>query len=68
MRLLALVYARDAATIGGMVATNAGGVNVLRHGPMRRQVGGFSSLADLGMTLELDAAVVEDLRGRVVFL
>ena len=31
--------ARDTATIGGMVATNAGGVHVLRHGPMRRQVG-----------------------------
>jgi FAD/FMN-containing dehydrogenase len=39
--------ARDSATIGGMVATNAGGVNVLRHGPMRRQVGGFEAvLAD----------------------
>jgi FAD/FMN-containing dehydrogenase len=39
--------ARDTATIGGMVATNAGGVNVLRHGPMRRQVGGFEAvLAD----------------------
>ena len=39
--------ARDAATIGGMVATNAGGVNVLRHGPMRRQIGGFeAALAD----------------------
>ena len=39
--------ARDTATIGGMVATNAGGVNVLRHGPMRRRVGGFEAvLAD----------------------
>jgi SARP family transcriptional regulator, regulator of embCAB operon len=35
---------------------------------LRRQVGEFSSLADLGMTAELDAAVVEDLRGRVIFL
>ena len=39
--------ARDSATIGGMVATNAGGVNVLRHGSMRRQVLGFEAvLAD----------------------
>jgi FAD/FMN-containing dehydrogenase len=39
--------ARDSATIGGMVATNAGGANVLRHGPMRRQVIGFEAvLAD----------------------
>ncbi len=30
--------ARGSATIGGMVATNAGGVRVLRHGPMRAQV------------------------------
>jgi FAD/FMN-containing dehydrogenase len=39
--------ARDSATIGGMVATNAGGVNVLRHGAMRRQLIGFEAvLAD----------------------
>jgi FAD/FMN-containing dehydrogenase len=39
--------ARDSATIGGMVATNAGGANVLRHGPMRRQLIGFeAALAD----------------------
>jgi FAD/FMN-containing dehydrogenase len=29
---------RDTATIGGMVSTNAGGVHVLRYGPMRNQV------------------------------
>ena len=39
--------ARDSATIGGMVATNAGGVNVMRHGPMRTQLLGFEAvLAD----------------------
>lgn len=39
--------ARDSATIGGMVATNAGGVNVLRYGPMRSQLLGFEAvLAD----------------------
>jgi FAD/FMN-containing dehydrogenase len=46
--------ARDTATIGGMVATNAGGVNVLRHGPMRRQVLGFEAvLADGSVLLRL---------------
>ncbi|MGH8887779.1 MAG: FAD-binding oxidoreductase [Egibacteraceae bacterium] len=39
--------ARDSATIGGMVATNAGGIHMLRHGPMRRQVVGVEAvLAD----------------------
>jgi FAD/FMN-containing dehydrogenase len=43
--------ARDTATIGGMVATNAGGVNVLRHGPMRRQLGGFEAVLPDGTVL-----------------
>ena len=36
--------ARDSATIGGMVATNAGGVNVVRHGPMRSRLLGFEAV------------------------
>ncbi|MDQ2689878.1 MAG: FAD-binding oxidoreductase [Chloroflexota bacterium] len=43
--------ARDSATIGGMVATNAGGVNVLRHGPMRNQVLGFEAVMADGTVL-----------------
>lgn len=43
--------ARDSATIGGMVATNAGGVNVLRHGPMRRQLLGFEAVRVDGTVL-----------------
>ncbi len=39
--------ARDSATVGGMIATNAGGINVLRHGPMRAQLVGIEAvLAD----------------------
>ena len=39
--------ARDSATIGGMIATNAGGIHVLRHGPMRAQLVGIEAvLAD----------------------
>jgi FAD/FMN-containing dehydrogenase len=43
--------ARDSATIGGMVATNAGGVNVLRHGPMRHQLLGFEAVRADGSVL-----------------
>lgn len=39
--------ARDSATLGGMTATNAGGLHVLRYGGMRRQVLGVEAvLAD----------------------
>lgn len=39
--------ARDSATVGGAIATNAGGINVIRHGPMRSQVIGIEAvLAD----------------------
>ena len=48
--------ARDSATIGGMVATNAGGIHVVRHGPMRAQVIGVEAV--LG-----DGRIVEHLNG-----
>jgi len=35
---------RDSATIGGMVATNAGGIHVLRYGGMRGQVVGVEAV------------------------
>ena len=38
---------RSGATVGGTIATNAGGIHVLRHGPTRRQVLGIEAvLAD----------------------
>jgi FAD/FMN-containing dehydrogenase len=43
--------ARDSATIGGMVAANAGGTNVLRHGSMRRQLIGFEAVLADGTVL-----------------
>ena len=36
--------ARDSATIGGMVATNAGGTAYVRHGGMRAQVAGVEAV------------------------
>jgi FAD/FMN-containing dehydrogenase len=35
--------ARDSATVGGMAATNAGGIRVIRHGSMRDQVAGVEA-------------------------
>lgn len=47
--------ARDVATVGGMIATNAGGVHVLRYGPTRRQVIGIEAvLADGRIVRRLD--------------
>ena len=48
--------ARDSATVGGMLATNAGGIRVLRYGSMREQVAGVEAvLADGRIISRLDA-------------
>jgi len=36
--------ARDVATVGGTIATNAGGVHVLRYGPTRKQLVGVEAV------------------------
>jgi FAD/FMN-containing dehydrogenase len=47
--------ARDSATVGGTIATNAGGMHVLRHGATRRQVLGIEAvLADGRVIRHLD--------------
>lgn len=43
--------ARDSATLGGMAATNAGGVHVIRHGPMRRRLVGIEAVLSDGTVL-----------------
>ncbi len=43
--------ARDSATVGGMIATNAGGLHFLRHGGMREQVVGLEAVLADGTTL-----------------
>jgi FAD/FMN-containing dehydrogenase len=48
--------ARDSATIGGLVSTNAGGERVLRYGSMRQQVVGLEAvLADGSVVSHLEA-------------
>ena len=55
--------ARDSATIGGMVATNAGGVQVFRHGPMRSQLVGFEAVTADGSVLRRLPGLVKDNTG-----
>jgi FAD/FMN-containing dehydrogenase len=43
--------ARDSATVGGMAATNAGGVHVVRYGGMRQQVVGVEAVLARGQVV-----------------
>ena len=55
--------ARDSATIGGMVATNAGGINVLRYGAMRAQVVGIEAVLADGSVVSHLAGLEKDNTG-----
>lgn len=55
--------ARSAATIGGMVATNAGGEHVVRYGSMRAQVVGIEAVLADGRVLRRMAGLVKDNAG-----
>ncbi len=54
---------RDSATIGGMIATNAGGVNVIRHGPMRQQLVGIEAVMADGTVVRRLPGLVKDNTG-----
>ncbi len=55
--------ARDSATVGGTIATNAGGVRVLRHGATRAQVLGVEAVLADGRVLRRPGAVPKDATG-----
>ena len=55
--------ARDSATIGGMIATNAGGTQVLRHGPMRAQLVGLEAVLADGSIVRRLPGLVKDNTG-----
>jgi FAD/FMN-containing dehydrogenase len=55
--------ARDSATIGGMVATNAGGIRVLRYGSMRAQVLGVEAVLGTGAVVRHLGGLVKDNTG-----
>src|SRR5216684_8952413 len=58
-----LIASRGSATVGGAVATNAGGLRVLRFGPMRAQVRGAEAVLSDGTVVSHLAGLVKDNTG-----
>ena len=55
--------ARDSATIGGTVATNAGGIRVCKYGMTRRQVEGIQAVLPDGTVVERMSGLAKDNTG-----
>jgi FAD/FMN-containing dehydrogenase len=55
--------ARDSATVGGMVATNAGGVHVVAHGHMRARLAGIEAVLADGSVVSRLAGLAKDTAG-----
>ncbi len=55
--------AAGSAQIGGNVATNAGGVRVVRHGSMREWVAGLKVVTGAGEVLDLNHGLVKNATG-----
>lgn len=55
--------ARDSATVGGTVATNAGGIRVIAHGMTRAQVAGIEAVLPDGSVVEHLAGLAKDNTG-----
>lgn len=55
--------ARDSATIGGTVATNAGGIRVCKYGMTRRQVEGIEAVLVDGTVVRRMSGLVKDNTG-----
>jgi FAD/FMN-containing dehydrogenase len=55
--------ARSAATVGGMVATNAGGMHVVRYGTMRAQVVGLEAVLADGSVISRLTGLIKDNAG-----
>ena len=55
--------ARESATVGGMIATNAGGLRLLRYGSMRQQVVGIEAVLADGRRIERLGGLLKDNTG-----
>jgi FAD/FMN-containing dehydrogenase len=63
MRFPLTLGGKGSATVGGLVATNAGGTQVLRHGTMRAQVLGIEAVLADGQVFDGLTALKKDNRG-----
>ncbi|MCM8557466.1 FAD-binding oxidoreductase [Sphingomicrobium sediminis] len=63
LRLPLDLGARGSATIGGLVSTNAGGTEVLRHGTMGEQVLGLEAVLADGSVIDTLSPLKKDNRG-----
>ncbi len=63
MRFPLSLGGKGSATLGGLVATNAGGTQVLRHGVMRALVAGLEVVLASGEVLDLTSHLKKDNRG-----
>jgi FAD/FMN-containing dehydrogenase len=57
------IASRGSATVGGAIATNAGGLRVLRYGPMRAQLRGVEAVLADGTVVSHLAGLVKDNTG-----
>jgi FAD/FMN-containing dehydrogenase len=54
---------RDSATVGGMVSTNAGGIQAIRHGTVRARVAGLQAVLTDGSIVDRRSGLLEDNAG-----
>ena len=57
------IAGRDSATVGGMVATNAGGLRVVRYGDTRQQLTGLEMVTGAGATISELSGVLRNNTG-----
>jgi FAD/FMN-containing dehydrogenase len=57
------IASRGSATVGGAIATNAGGLRVLRYGPMRAQLRGVEAALSDGTVVSHLSGLVKDNTG-----
>src|SRR5919201_2024806 len=55
--------ARDTATVGGLVAVDAGGARALRHGTMRARVAGLEAVLASGAVIDRRSGLLKDNAG-----